>query len=190
MLHIKKLEARSESLKSAVIYKSKTGFVKKYAQWIAEELKADIFEVSQADARRLQDYDSVIYGGSLHAVGIIGVKFITDNLDKLSGKKLAVFACGASPFSERVRKEVEDANFTPQQREKIKFFYLRGGFDYRKLPVSDKILMTLLKWKIKLRKAMNLKLSSDETGMFAAYNKPVDFTNKKYIQGVLEYIRS
>jgi flavodoxin len=29
-------------MKAAVIYKSKTGFAKQYAGWLAEELKADL----------------------------------------------------------------------------------------------------------------------------------------------------
>jgi len=34
-------------MKTIVIYMSKTGFVKKYAEWIAAELSADIFEAAK-----------------------------------------------------------------------------------------------------------------------------------------------
>ena len=34
-------------MKTVVIYKSRTGFTKKYAEWISEELSADIFDVSK-----------------------------------------------------------------------------------------------------------------------------------------------
>ena len=57
-------------MKTIVIYKSKTGFVRKYAEWIAEDLLADIFEVSKVNINMLAKYDTVIFGGSLHAVGI------------------------------------------------------------------------------------------------------------------------
>ena len=33
---------RAAEVKTLVVYWSKTGFVKKYAEWIAEELKADL----------------------------------------------------------------------------------------------------------------------------------------------------
>ncbi|MGH4118018.1 flavodoxin domain-containing protein [Clostridium sp.] len=65
-----------------MVYKSKTGFVRNYAEWITEELSADIFEVSKVDINMLTKYDTVVYGGSLHAVGINGVNFITKNIDK------------------------------------------------------------------------------------------------------------
>lgn len=175
-------------MKIAVIYKSKTGFTKKYAEWIAAALAADIFEVKQINISTLEAYDTIIYGGSLHIVGIIGVKFITQNVDRLKGKKLVVFATGASPLRKDVIDEVQNKNFNIAQQKEIKFFYLRGGFDYNKLNLLDKILMTLLKLKIKIKH--KTELTADEIGMLAAYNKPVDFTLKKNIDLLIKYIRN
>ena len=177
-------------MKTIVIYKSKTGFAKKYAGWLAEELSADLFEASKVSIGLLSEYDTVIYGGSLHAVGIIGLKLITGNLEKLEDKKLVVFATGASPPSEAVKKEIITNNFSPDQRDIIRFFYLRGGFNYAKLPLSDKLLMSLLKWKIRIKKKRKEELSRDEKGMLAAYSKPVDFTKKENITEIVEYVNS
>jgi len=173
-------------MKAVVIYKSKTGFTKKYAQWIAEELSADIFDVSKININMLEPYDVVIYGASLYAVGINGIQWITKNLEKLKDKKVIVFATGASPSREEVIEEVKNKNFTSEQQKKIQFFYFRGGFDYNKLKLFDKILMTLLKWRLKTKKELN----SDEKGMLAAYNRPADFTSKKNIEELINYINS
>ena len=173
-------------MKTVVIYKSKTGFVKKYAEWIAEELSTDIFEASKVTPDMLTTYDIVIYGGGLYAVGINGVSIITQNLDKLEGKKVVVFATGASPFREETINEVRDKNFSYEQQKHIRFFYLRGGFDYSKLKPFDKVLMTLLKWKMKSKK----ELTPDERGMLTAYDKPADFTRKKNIDEIISYVTS
>lgn len=175
-------------MKAVVIYKSKSGFVKKYAEWIAEELSADIFDVSKAGANMLENYDTVIYGGSLHAVGINGVKFITKNLDKLKDKKVAIFATGASPAEERAINHVKSENFTEEQQKYFRFFYLRGGFDYSKLQPFDKFLMTLMKHKLKKKKES--ELSRDEKGMLEGFDKPVDFTSKENIAELITYVRS
>ncbi len=74
-------------MKTIVVYKSKTCFTKKYAQWITEDLSADLFEVSKVNIDILTQYDTIIYGGSLYAVGIIGVKLITKNINKLKDKR-------------------------------------------------------------------------------------------------------
>jgi flavodoxin len=115
-------------MKTVVIYKSKSGFVKKYAEWIAEDLSADIFEPSKATPEMLTDYDTVIYGGGLYAVGINGVKLIKQNLDKLKGKKVVVFASGASPSREEIISEVRNKNFTSEQQE-LKWNLCQGHFE-------------------------------------------------------------
>jgi len=175
-------------MKTAVIYKSQTGFTKKYAEWIAEELLTDIFEVSKVTSDMLIQYDTIIYGGSLHAVGISGVKLITENINILKDKKVIVFATGASPERENVINEVRDKNFTLDQQKKIKFFYLRGGFNYKGLKMVDKFLMQLLKFKIKSKKRE--ELTSDEIGMLAVFDKPVDFMRKKDIDKIIGYVNS
>lgn len=175
-------------MKVVVIYKSKTGFTKKYAEWIAEKLSADIFDVSKVNIHRLNKYDTIIYGGSLYAVGIIGIRLIRKNINKLKDKKLVVFATGASPSTDNVIKEVIDKNFSVDEQKHVKFFYLRGGFNYNKLNFFDKFLMTLLKWKIKKKKQE--ELSDDEIGMLAIYDKPVNFTDKKNIYKIITYVNS
>ncbi|MGE5582981.1 MAG: flavodoxin domain-containing protein [Bacillota bacterium] len=172
-------------MKTIVIYKSKTGFVKRYAEWIARELSADIFEASRVTPDQFAAYDTVIYGGGLYAAGINGIKLITLNLDRLKGKKVVIFASGASPATEEAINDVINKNFTAGQLKQIRFFYLRGGFDYSKLKLVDKILMTLLKWKLKRKK----DLTPDEKGMLHAYEKPVDFTNQKNIKDLIAYVR-
>lgn len=175
-------------MKALVIYKSSTGFTKKYAEWIAKDLSADIFEVSKINANMMDAYDSIIFGGSLHAVGIRGIKFITQNLNRLKDKKIAVFATGASPTSEAVIDEVRDKNFTKEQQKYIKFFYFRGGFDYKKLSSFDKFLMNILKWKINNKKKKKEELTNDEIGMLAIYDKPVDYTNRDKTKELISYI--
>ncbi len=109
-------------------------------------------------------------------------------MDRLKGKRIAVFASGASPYRESVIKEVTEKNFTPQMMEQIRFFYLRGGFDFDKLKPVDKVLMTLLKMKMKRKKKEDLL--PDEVGMLAAYAHPADFTNRDKIGELALYVRT
>ncbi|MHB8075598.1 flavodoxin domain-containing protein [Desulfosporosinus fructosivorans] len=177
-------------MKTVVIYKSKTGFTKKYAEWISEELSADLFEGSKVTTNMLTAYDTVIYGGGLYAVGISGVKLITKNLDKLKDKKVVVFATGASPCREEAVNEVRYMNFNSIEQKHIQFFYLRGGFDYSKLKPIYKVLMTLLKWKIIWKIKRKKELTHDERGMLETYEKPADFTRKYKINEIITYVTS
>jgi len=68
--------------KTVVIYKSKYGSAKRYAEWIAEETKGDLFDGSEIKAEDMLKYDTIVYGGSLYAVGILGISLIKKNFDK------------------------------------------------------------------------------------------------------------
>ncbi len=173
-------------MKILVAYKSKTGFTEKYAHWIAEDLAADICDYRKINKNMLKKYETIIYGGSLHAVGIEGIKVIKDHLDILKDKQVLVFAVGATPSHKETVEEIKNNNFNKKQLSQISFYYLRGGFNYNKLPFFDKLLMKLLLLKLKSKKV----LSADEKGILNAYKKPVDFTRKKNIASIVDQVRS
>ena len=61
MLPFEKLIIKEKKMNIIVTYKSKTGFTKKYAQWIAEDLGCKA--VSLSELSRVSEYDVVIHGG-------------------------------------------------------------------------------------------------------------------------------
>ena len=63
--------------KALVVYKSAYGSTKKYAEWIADELKCDILEKDKCKKEQLKDYDIIIYGGGLYAGKVNGIELIT-----------------------------------------------------------------------------------------------------------------
>jgi len=169
-----------------VIYRSKTGFSKIYAQWIADELQADLFDARGFAAADFDRYDTVVFGGGCHAGGINGSKLIKRSGKLLAGKKLAVFACGASPVLEATVQELKTKNFSAAEQKTMGFFYLRGGFNFSKLPPFDKFLMSLMKNMLKRKKSP----TPDEAGMLASYDNPQDFSNRESIGPLLAYVRS
>lgn len=167
-----------------MIYKSKYGSTKRYAEWIVDELNADLMEVSKVRANDLKNYDTIIFGGFLHAVGISGIKVITDNFKELENKKLIIFAVGCSPEREDAKAQIISSNFKDKQKEKISFFYLRGAFNYNKLDFIDKTMMNALRLKLKSKKEE--ELDEDSKGLLECYDNPVDWTDKKAITPILE----
>jgi menaquinone-dependent protoporphyrinogen IX oxidase len=182
-------EKEKKSLsKTVVLYKTRYGSSKKYAEWIAEELHGDLFDIEDVDPERLKDYDCIVFGGSLYATGISGLSTIKENFKSFENKKVIIFSVGASPARSEVIEDIKAKNFSPEIVEKIEFFHLRGGFDFKRLRLVDKILMILLKSKLKGKKRRGEELSDDERGMLAAYSTAVDFTSRKAIEPILESI--
>lgn len=172
--------------KTVVLYRSISGFTQRYAEWIAEELEANLVDIRRFSAGKFPEYDVIVFGGSLHAVGINGIKIIKENLSTLADKKIVVFAVGASPPKQNVEEEIKKANFSAEMQKSIILFYLRGGFDYNKLYRSNKISMTLYKARLSAKKNKTV----DEKEMLDVYSKPVDFTKKENIEDIIGYIKS
>lgn len=168
-------------MKTIVVYKSKYGYTKKYAQWLAEILGCDIKE--NASLADVMGYDTIIYGGGIYAGRINGAKLITKNLEKLSGKKLALFAVGANVGRHDEIEAFWEKSLDKTVREQVPHFYLRGGFDYGRLGSVDRFMMDMMK-KMLLKKDT---LTEDEKGLLAAYETPCDFTDRKNIEKITEF---
>lgn len=48
---------------TVVIYNSKTGFTKRYAEWISKELGCECLKLDDAKNRELDEFDTIIFGG-------------------------------------------------------------------------------------------------------------------------------
>lgn len=174
----------SDNKKIVMVYRSKTGFTKNYAQWIADELNCDLLEGEKVKADDLLPYDTIIYGAGLYASGISGIKLITKNYARLKDKHLIVFAVGASPVRRETTEELKSMNFKGEMYESIHFYYLRGGFEYTRLSPFYRILMTLK--KIQLKRTKNP--DADVKGMLASYGHSVDFTKKKNVEPIVKEV--
>lgn len=174
-------------MKAIVYYKSKTGFTRKYAGWIAAALGCDLAEANALNLKRAGDFDVVIYGGGLYVRGIHGLKAFLRNPFLKPDVKIIVFATGATPLRDETTRQLREINFPEPQQRQISFFYLRGGFDFSKLGPWDQFLMTLLKLKLRLKPEH--RRSPDEKGMLAAYEGSADFSKERYIDELVSLVK-
>ena len=175
-------------MRAVVLYRSISGFTRKYAQWIAENLGADLYDCRKIEPRALSGYDLVVFGGSLRQGGINGIEIIKRRLSALAGKRVIIFATGGSSAREGITEEILAANFSEEQRRQLRFFYFRGGLDVSKLGIKDKILMAHRKRRL-LRKRSE-DLGPDEKDFLAACANPADGTEKENIRALVDYARS
>lgn len=172
-------------MNTVVVYQSKTGFTKTYAEWIAKELNCDLKENINLTVKDIKDYDTIIYGGGLYAVSVCGVGLIKKNFDVLNDKNLIVWATGSSPGRKEEMQSLWEHNFNQEQLSHIKTFYLRGGFDYQALSKENKVLMGMLKLKLKATKHR----TQDEDDLLKAYEKPEDHRIISNIYPLIEYVK-
>ena len=174
-----------------VLYKSKRGFTRQYAEWIAEDLRAELFELSQFPNRDWEKYSRVIYCGGLYANSLNGIRFLAKNQDRLNGKKIIVVACGISyPQIEDSLIRVQNGVMRKLPRtlhEQTKVFLVRGGVTYAKLGFFENFILKMLEGAVKKRDPD--KLTDEEMEMRNVLGKDFSFVDRSFIQPIVEYCR-
>lgn len=177
-----------------VVYSSAYGSTQKYARWISEELNCELTEKGNASDKNFDDYDVIIYGGGLYAGKINGIDFLTSSFEKIKNKNIILFTCGLGDPDEQknhqnIMKSV-DKTLTGEMGKRVKVFCFRGGIDYSKLSFVHSAMMWMM-YRIILKNSKKSQQAADENRYFIeTYGKAVDFTDKKYIEPLVDYVRS
>jgi len=177
--------------KILVMFFSKYGTTKKYAEWIAEELNGDILDVKNIKQNILVNYDTIILGSGLYAGRIVGLNIIKNNYEKIKNKKIVIFTCGLADYSKTeninaIKERIVNI-LSEKITENIKIFYLRGGINYKKLNLTHKIMMWMLKKMI--MKKESAQLNEENKEFIETFGKTVDFTNKDNINEIIKYCK-
>ena len=174
-------------MNSIVIYKSKYGSTKAYAEWIAQELDCEAISEKEIKATDLIKYDTIIYGGGLYAEVIAGVSLITKNFEILKDKKLIVYSTGITPLNcrEYYDKMVIEKNFKPYMLDRIKVFNFLGKMIIDELSLPHKAALVALK------KIMSGKENPTEMEklLIELCEKSGDFSDKEAIKELIEYAK-
>lgn len=168
-----------------ILYRSKYGATKKYADWLCEAIGFDIAETAKADIRQVEQYETVILCGGLYASGIAGLSFLRKNGERLKAKRLAVFCVGASPYDEAAFEAIKAHNLKDDLKN-IPVFYGRGAWDQENMSFADRTLCKML------QKAVAKKDPKDyepwEKALMSAAGQVCDWTDKKYLEPLLAFV--
>lgn len=172
--------------KIVVLYQSKYGSTRKYAQWLAGELACDLIETKKARLEQVQNYDVVILGGGVYASGILGFSFLKKNFSKLKEKKLAVFAVGASPYDEKMLDVFRAHNFKGELA-RIPLFYCRGAWNEEKMTWLDRKLCGMLKRMVAKKDPATYE--PWEAALMEASGN-CDWTDQEALKPIIEYVQA
>ena len=138
------------SKKAIVIYTSKRGSTKQYAEWIAGDLGCEA--VAFADPRmkdiNLYEYDCIIYGGWIRGSGIVDFDKFGKLLDAELMQKLIVFGVGMADETADNYAQVwgySIGKLDPKNENRSILYILGGRYDPAAVQGMDKFLMKVMK---------------------------------------------
>lgn len=174
-------------MKSIVLYRSKYGSTKSYAQWIAEALSCEAKDAKNVKVDELSEYDTIILGGGLYAEIIAGVSLITKNIEKLQGKKLIVYTTGITPMDCREYYDgmVIEKNFKGYIKDKVKVFNFPGKMLMSELSLVHRTALKSLK-SIMSKKENPSKM---EKLLIDLCDVDADLTDRSLIEELVEYAK-
>ena len=168
-----------------LLYNSKTGFTRRYAELIGKELDCPALPLKDAPAD-LSRYSAVVFGSRLHAGSFDGWKKARKLLARRGAKKLVVFATGAMPNeAEEQIKTVWEQNLTQEERGSIPHFYLQAGMCLEGLGAVDRAMLRAAARFMGRRKDK----SAEAAAFVDAIGRSYDITDEKYIQPVVRCLR-
>lgn len=131
-------------MKAVIVYNSRSGFSKKYANWLSYQTEIEAFDFK--DKPDVSKYDTVIFASWVKNGRLKKFSYLIDN--QLKDKTKIILAVGIINNKNVIKRFVRD-----HQAYVDEIFYVPGGLDYSKLNFFDKkILKTVAGSMIKADK--------------------------------------
>lgn len=172
-----------------IIYGTQYGSARTYAKELAKRTGFDVVEYT--DVADINDYETIVYIGSLYAGGVQGMKKTFSKLADPTGKTIVIATVGlADPTVAEYTDHIKDG-MRKQLPEDIfdaaSIFHLRGAIDYSKLGLKHKTMMALLYRKCK--SIPENEQTADVKALIETYNKQVDFIDFTTLDPIIEAVQ-
>lgn len=164
-------------MKGAIIYRTRYGGTRQYAEWLAEETGFEIKNVDE-DSIDLALYDKLIIGSGVRVGRMIISRWLSEHKDEIKGKDIIIFSVGGYPPSETEEIEKTKKNSIPAE--------LEGS--YRHFALHGRISMELLRWWERIAFRVMAKLNKGNRA-FAEIVKGFDNIKKEHIKPIVEECR-
>ncbi len=171
-------------MKTLVLYKSKTGNTKAYAEDIAKKIGGDVAPLKNFKKQNLENYDTIVFGGWVLGGTIQGLNKFLQRYDEIKSKNIIVFAVGLSVPSQDGRTILIEQNLLDMYH--IRFYQLRGSFDMKKLHFPYNFM---IKSSIKMM-ASDPNATADVESLKDLKDHPIDVYDSDKIQKIIIVINS
>jgi hypothetical protein len=80
-----------------IVYQSKYGSTRQYADWIHKDIPSEIVDVDKGDKPEFAEYDVIVFGGSVRMGRIVIAPLIVETWNAVKGGKVVLFTTSGTP---------------------------------------------------------------------------------------------
>jgi menaquinone-dependent protoporphyrinogen IX oxidase len=165
-------------MKGLIIYMSKAGSTREYAEMLSEETGFPIHDLNNDRKPDLKGKDIVVIGSWILAGKMVAHSWITKNWEDLKNKNVILFSTSASEPDFKLKKEFLEKSLPREMRKDVNYFPLHGRFEKKNLNALYRGMFSLVSKMFK-----NDELVKDlESG--------VDGVDRKNLDELIQHIGS
>lgn len=141
-------------------------------------------KAKEAEEIDIEKYDVILYGGGFYGGQIQGIAWLKNRIPRLQGKRMAVFATGATPEDSPEVEKAFAQNLTEEEQKAIPCFYLQSGLNYEKMDWKLRMMMKLFSKMMEKKKDK----TEQEKMMAACLKNSFDVADKNNLEPLLHWI--
>ncbi|HEX9934096.1 MAG TPA: flavodoxin domain-containing protein [bacterium] len=122
-----------------VVYYSKYGATRTYAEWLSQEIGIPAVEYKTVKLDGLDPYNFIVFGSPLYLGRIVLAKTIKKHWHRFKSKRLVLFTVGSTRDPIQIDAVVK-RYFTPAQLNAMPHFYMLGRSEIGRLNPLDGFL--------------------------------------------------
>ncbi|KAA9035656.1 hypothetical protein FW778_20750 [Ginsengibacter hankyongi] len=138
------MKNKDSILNGLIIYNSKYGATRQYAEWLAQALKIPLIRSGETTAAQVTNADFLLIGTPVYMGKFRMLKWIRKNMKNIRNKKLFFFIVNATAPGELAKRDkfVLD-NLPGEIRAKSSIYFLPGRLIHKKLTLFDRLMVAI-----------------------------------------------
>ena len=165
----------------AIVYSSKYGHTKQYADWLKEDVDADAIDIGKFNITQMLAYKLVIFACGVYGDKLSIMDFVKKNVTAIPTQKTMIMAVGwYTNDSKEAKEKLINDNYPPEFKGKVPMYVVNSGIDKKQISKMDSVKLVAAKLAIEKKDGR----SNDDINALGILNGYSDYTSKDNLENL------
>lgn len=167
--------------KVAVVYSSKYGHTKQYADWLKEDVDADAIDISKFNITQMLAYKLVIFACGVYGDKLSIMDFVKKNVSAIPVQKTMIMAVSwYTNDSKEASEKLIAENYPEEFKGKVPIYVVNSGINKKQVSKMDSVKLVAAKLSIEKKDGR----STDDINALGILNGYSDPTSKENLESI------